>query len=146
MGKKCDQKAEAIARLQILADQGLSDQVLSLFREEGKVFCSSMDRNRINETFLLSEDPELQKIADKIARDYDMTIYYAMLNRHPDPFFTMLTVLGVTPEEEEVWDMEKKNMQANKILQAYAYNFAMKDGEFGLMEYQIQGDTILRLC
>ena len=87
-------KKEAIERLQILVDQGLSERVLSLYRDEDKIFCSHMDRLQLNETTLLSEEPELQKIVNQKARDYDMTVYYAMFNSHPDPFFTMLTVLG----------------------------------------------------
>ena len=140
------QKKEAAERLQILVDQGLSERVLSLYRDEGKICCTQIDTGGENETMLLSENPELQKIADEIAKDYEMTVYYAIYNSHPDPFFTMLTVLGVTPYEEDYpWSEEKQEITENKLILAYAYNFALHDVEGGFMSYRIEDDAIIRL-
>ena len=134
-------KEESIDRLEILLRQGVKEEVVYRYRHENKVCYSVKDETGhiVHRDF--DDDPELKKILQSIEQEYDVHVYYGMVNDLG--FAKVLTLLAVNKYENE-WAEEKRSMLVHRRALAYAYDIKNPWSEAGEMQYKIVEGGIVR--
>lgn len=135
-------RQEAIARLEILQEQGMEQAILQRYLEENRVSYSMKVADDMVFHYSFDQDPELQAIRKEVEQEFDVHVFYGTFQKLG--ITSLLTMLAVDSYSDE-WEDEKHNMQEYRAT-AYAYDLKAQWSEVGEMHYQIVDGGMVRMA
>ena len=144
---KNKQQEEAIARLQIMQEQGLHPQVLKDFKQ-GKVNISKRVNIGATGAFgklcWIEEDTEIAEAIKEFELERNVIVYHATHER-VEGIGDILDLFIVTQNEDD-WEQDRIDLRDGYSL-VYAMNLSVPYfSEFGSIGYGVAGGGLIRVC
>lgn len=137
MATKEQMKEEGIKRLKLLQ---MSPEVITLFVEKNKLYCSFRRGNSQASLIRLDERPNWESMVYDLETKYNIKVYHTLFFVQSGcAIFDCLYISS----DESTWESDCEDLKRGYI-NDYAFNFSMNLAEFGSGKYELCNRALIK--